>query len=232
MARIALAAALLGIVSGAYLFSAKQGAAVHIALAAAAFAIAILLAIRDSKAWAAVAALAIAAAIGWLRPEAAVWHAALAQLGVACVALSLVPSKKIDPISPGQWTALRPAALFTPVAIFIQIVMGAMFRHQETGIMPHMMGAMVVALLALVVSVVILQHFGERRELKIPAAILITVVILQVCLGISAFVLLLLESNSTPVYASIATAHVTVGSIALAASVVMAIQVRRNFSAK
>jgi hypothetical protein len=70
--------------------------------------------------------------------------------------------------------------------------MGALYRHQILGVMPHMLGAMVVAILALVVSMTLIQHFGDQPQLKSSATGLITVVLAQVCLGIAAFLMLLL----------------------------------------
>ncbi len=226
------AVVLLAIASGAFLTSAKQGYAVHVALSVAAIAAMLYFARTSRFARASLAAMAISAAIGWLAPSAAVWHAVIGHLAIAFAAAAVISSAKIDPISPGEWHALRPAALVAPLAVYFQIAMGALYRHQVTGIMPHMFGAMVVALLSLVVSVIVLQHFGERRDLKKAATSLISAVLLQVCLGVTAFVMQLLEANTNPAYVWISAAHVTVGSVVLAAGVLMAIEVFRNFSAR
>jgi len=92
-----------------------------------------------------------------------------------------------------------------------------------------MLGAIIVALLTLVAAVVILQHFNQRRELKDAASSLIGAVLLQILLGITTFIMQLLEANTHPVFAWIAAAHVTVGSMVLAASIVVAMEIRKNF---
>ncbi len=123
---------------------------------------------------------------------------------------------------------MRPAAVATPVVVLIQILLGALYRHQMTGVMPHMFGAMIVALLTMVVSAIVLQHFSESRPLKQAATMLISAVLAQVCLGIAVFVMLLLNVGDSPAFVWIASAHVTTGTLLLAASVLMALAGWRN----
>jgi len=185
---------------------------------------------------AAVLCLAAAAAIGWsypLSPGAAVWHAAFAHLFVACMTVVLIARSWSGPAVPLDASAhrgLREAALITPAAVFVQIVFGALYRHQITGIMPHMLGAMVVALLTMIVSALVLQHFSQSRELKRAAILLISAVLLQVCLGIAVFMMLLLNLSATAAFVWTATAHVTTGTLVFAASVVMAMEAWRHLA--
>jgi heme A synthase len=182
--------------------------------------------------------LIAAALTAWtppLSPGAAVFHAALAHLFTASIAVALVMAtpawnQPVQPLPAGSFTALRPAAVTTPFAVFTQIVLGALYRHQLTGIMPHMLMAMVVALLTLVVSAVVLQNFSESAELKRAAALLLSAVLLQVCLGIAVFLLLLLNGSDTVAFLWLATAHVTTGTLVLATSILMAIEARRRLA--
>jgi heme A synthase len=139
-------------------------------------------------------------------------------------------NQPVQPVPAGSFSALRPAAIATPFAVFTQIVLGALYRHQVTGIMPHMLMAMVVALLTLVVSAVVLQNFSESAELKRAAALLLSAVLLQVCLGIAVFLLLLLNGSDTVAFLWLATAHVTTGTLVLATSILMAIEARRRLA--
>lgn len=182
---------------------------------------------------AALLALITSAAIGWnhpLFPAAAVAHASVSHVFTAAIALALLVDapKPKERIAAGAWTALRPVALWTPAAVFVQIVLGALYRHQITGIMPHMLGAMVVALLTIVVSAILLQHFSQSPALKRAAAVLMTAVLLQICLGTVVFLLLLLNASNTGAFVWIATAHVTTGTLVFAASIFVAIEVRRH----
>lgn len=241
--RMAVAAAIAGLgalVSGAYITSTKVALApgqpepsvtLHVILAFLAMGVcAALVAFSAARIWpaCALAALIASAATGWNHPlshGAAVWHAATAHLFTAGIAITLVfllRGKKPPAIPAG---ALRTAAILTPFAVFGQIVMGALYRHQVTSIMPHMLGAMVVAGLTLVVSAVVLQNFPNAPELRRSATLLISAVLLQVLLGVTVFILLLLNLSGSAVFVWTATAHVTTGTLVLAASILMAIEI-------
>jgi heme A synthase len=186
--------------------------------------------------WSAFISISVSGVIGWtppLSPATAVWHTLLAHLFTACIAIAALSVETTVPgrIAAGQWKFLRPASLMTPFAAYCQILFGALYRHQITGIMPHMLGAMIVALLALVVSAIVLQNFTESRDLKAPATLLIALVLVQVLLGITVFIMLLLNVSNTPAFVWIATSHVSVGTLVLAASVFMAIRIRRTIDA-
>jgi len=243
-------AGLIAIFSGAFVTSSKVALEpgqsvpspdVHRIMGIAALVLALAFAVKArsalrSAAWAALAGLAASGAVAWNgAPSTAmvVVHASLAQFFAGSIAAAIVLSSPAwsrapEPVKAGQWTALRPAALATPLVVFVQTILGALYRHQITGVMPHMIGAMIVALMTLVVSVMVLQNFSGHRELKNAATALISVALAQICLGIATFVMLLLEAANTAAFVWIATAHLAVGSLTLAASVAMAMGVSRN----
>ncbi|HLK70172.1 MAG TPA: hypothetical protein VKU19_42375 [Bryobacteraceae bacterium] len=186
-------------------------------------------------AWFAFASLALAGATGWAAPRSPAWlvcHALFSHLSIALMSATLMLSsdgwrQPPEPVSAGSWNFLRPAAVAMPPAVLVQISLGALYRHQIIGVMPHMLGAMVVALLTLVIAVILLQHFPHQRELKTAATALISLVIAQVCLGITVFLILLLGVGDTPWFVWASTGHVCVGTLTFAASVAAAMQVRR-----
>jgi len=169
-----------------------------------------------------------------LAPARVVWHAIFAHLSIAFLTGAVVMtspawSEPAKPVTAAK--VLRLAGLATPTAVLIQIALGALYRHQITGVMPHMLGAMLVALLALLVSVTLIQNFPEHQPLKRAATLLISMVLAQVCLGVAVFVMLLLGAGNTAAFTWTATGHVTVGTLAFAASMLMAMQVERNVHA-
>ena len=203
-------------------------------LSAMLFAVAFcFLARRRPVSWLLLASIALAALTAWPSLHV-VWHAVFAHSALALATAALVlsapewvkPSERVDL---GSFRAMRPAAIITPGAILIQISLGALYRHQIIGVMPHMLGAMIVALLTLVVSVILLQHFAVQAQLKSAATSLISAVLTQVCLGIAVFMMLLLNAGNTTVFAWVATGHVFMGTLTLAASVVTALQVFRLY---
>ena len=93
--------------------------------------------------------------------------------------------------------------------------------------MPHMAGAMVVALLTLLLSMTVIQQYPEHRPLYAVSVALITIVLVQVALGIASFIFVLLDLDKTVGFAATTAAHLTVGTLTLAASLAFMMEVRR-----
>jgi hypothetical protein len=121
-------------------------------------------------------------------------------------------------------------ALAAPAAILAQLALGAAARHQALGILPHVCGALVATGTVLWVTVrVLMQHAGDA--LRRPALALLGITFLQVFLGIAAYMSRLATADAPqpmPVMVGFTVAHVAVGALTLAASVILAIQVFRN----
>ena len=186
-------------------------------------------------AWSAIATLAVEALLGWQTPPATIafLHASLAHVFFSLAVVSAVgtsaswgrPPERVDGSSK---PFLRPLAFAIPPVVFLQIMLGAAYRHNMTSVIPHIAVAMGVAFLALIGSSVVLQNFPRPAALRHAAVALISLVLTQVCLGIGAFVMLLLNSAGTFYFVGITVSHVLVGASTLAASIVMAMQVRRS----
>jgi cytochrome c oxidase assembly protein subunit 15 len=170
-------------------------------------------------------------------------HAGLAQIFFCLtVAIALFSSRgwtspKADPVDDAM---LRVVAATTTAAIYLQIVVGATMRHSEAGlaipdfplvfggVLPpdwtgkiaihyaHRVGALIVALAIAATVGHVWYHHTRRRELRRPAALLACLVLVQVTLG--AFVIWS-EKN-----VAINTAHVAVGALTLATSLVLALR--------
>ena len=191
-------------------------------------------------AWASVATVIADAAIAWapaLSPSAGVYHALLAHLffalTVAIAAGTSAGWNRPPELVEGRHLALlRPLAFATPAVVFGQIALGAIYRHDLSSVMPHMGLAMVVAFVALIVSALILQNYKRPASLRRAATALISLVLTQVCLGVGAFLILILNAAGTIYFVLTTVSHVLVGASTLAASVVMAMQVWRSVPSK
>jgi heme a synthase len=236
MALIAIAGGALltsnGIVSGT---APDRTVHMYIGVAAVALAAGLAMGVTGAAASRAVATALICAVAGWLsHPGAAgviVLHAATGHLFFAAIAAAWARTQWTSPpemVEARGWKPLRAMAAVTPAAVFVQIVLGALYRHQITGVMPHMLGAMIVVLLTLVVPVMVLQNYPQHRELRAAAAALVAIVLVQVCLGAAAFVMVILNTSNTASFAWTATGHVATGALTLGASVVMAMAAVRN----
>jgi cytochrome c oxidase assembly protein subunit 15 len=111
-----------------------------------------------------------------------------------------------------------------PALVLLQIILGAAYRHKAIGVMPHMAGAMLVAGLLLAICSIVLQRFPQPPPLRTAAGALLGIVLLQVSLGIAVFVMRLLDAETTPAFLPAVVAHVTVGSLTLAATTALAIR--------
>ncbi len=165
-------------------------------------------------------------------PSLAVPHAIVAPLFLAALAVIafFTPQDWINgptQIDYAAMPSLRLAALTAPLLVILQIAMGALYRHKIFGVMPHMAGAMLVTLVLLVLSVVLLQNYPGHPTLRPIAIATMSVLLLQVALGIGAFVMRLLDFDTAPAFLYLAAAHVTLGSLTLASSVVLWLEVRR-----
>ena len=160
-------------------------------------------------------------------------HACLAQLFFSvtvAIAVFTSPNWQQDQESVEDygWPSLRSLAILTPALVLIQIALGAGFRHRAFGLMPHVIGAMLVPLLILLTAVFALNQFPKHRALR-PAAIgLLTITLIQIFLGIAAYVARLNAAEYPLAMVLTTVAHVATGGLTLAASVVLAIQIRRN----
>ena len=63
-------------------------------------------------------------------------------------------------------------------------------------------------------------------------AVLIAIVLVQVSLGIGAFLMLILNTTASPYFLWITIGHVSIGSLTLASSVALAMQVYRSVRRK
>ena len=222
------------------------GAGIHQALGIGVTALALILAIwiytsaRAARARIPAAAAAVTGALDAfvalrppLSPEAAALHACLTPLFFGCVAglvFLTAPDWELPPESVDDrgMRFLRPLAISAPALVVLQMALGALYRHKVASVMWHMTGAMLVALVTLIASMVVIQQYPSHRALRGSAIHLMSIVLLQVALGVAAFTMQLLETENTVTLAVVTGAHVVVGNLTLAASLLFAIQVLRN----
>ena len=120
---------------------------------------------------------------------------------------------------------LRIRATTTVALVLLQVSLGAAFRHGAIGALPHILGALVLAVFLGPAIAMILRT--ERREVRSAAIALTMTACLQILVG---FALLTMESfdDIDPlVVIIVTTAHVALGSLTLAAAIATAIQIKK-----
>jgi len=203
--------------------------------------------IKDSRRWvkwvggAAVLAVLAQAALGgitvlfYLPVAISTSHATLGQI-FFCLAASLAfftradwrwdEPKLEDPSTP----SLQHLTAATTGVILLQLILGAVYRHHGSGIEPHIVGAGVVTMFVAYVVTRITMKFAETRALMRPALLLGGLVILQVFLGISSYVVKVADRNAPqplPPVVDLTTAHLAVGALVLLTSLYLTYQTHR-----
>jgi len=170
---------------------------------------------------------------GEASPDRGTFHATLAQVFFALIWAAVVVTSRgwtegKGPVPDQGWPSLRSLAVVMPVFVLIQVGMGAAFRHKAMGVMPHLVGAMVVALLILCQCLFVTQPYPKHRTLRPAANLLLALTCTQVFLGITVFTVLLINTASPTVLLISTVAHVAVGAMTLAATLGLSLQIRHN----
>lgn len=176
----------------------------------------------------------LAGALGMIDTDitttAAILHACLSPVIIAAAIVAAYTTAPPRPSADGL--PLRGAALLQrtayllPPLVLLQIILGASYRHKAMGVLPHMGGALLVSLSALIVCVSILQQNETSSPLTRAASAALTVVLCQISFGIAAFVMRLLDADSGTYFAIDAALHVTFGALTLASVCVLALAFR------
>jgi len=160
-------------------------------------------------------------------------HACLAPLFFgALVSIAVVTSaawaRGSELVNDYGWPSNRSLAVVSPVLVLMQIALGAAFRQKAISLMPHVLGAMFVALVILMQCIFVLQQFKTHRALQAAGKTLLGIAFGQVFLGMTALIMRsMAEETAQPVVTTVAS-HITGGAITLAASLVLSILVRRS----
>ncbi|MGH9515351.1 MAG: COX15/CtaA family protein [Terriglobales bacterium] len=174
----------------------------------------------------------------FLPPAISTAHATIAQT-FFCIAVLIavfsgrkwveeVPAASID----GHRPTLLTLGLLSIFILYVQLVLGALFRHHGLPWWPHVLNAVTVALILTWTTVRAITQFPRADAVRRPAALLLFILVLQLCLGFAAFLTRVVWSVGAPqpefpmVIATVA--HVAVGALLLATTAVLALQVWRH----
>src|ERR1700678_2998796 len=120
-------------------------------------------------------------------------HAAVAQT-FFCIAVSIAvftgrrwveeqPRTQPDQRRP----ALLTLTLLSIFVLYVQLILGAMFRHHGLSWWPHVINAAVVAIVLSWTAVRAISVYSHVEAVRRPAIILASLLVVQLCLGFAAF---------------------------------------------
>jgi heme A synthase len=164
-------------------------------------------------------------------------HATLAHAvtaGFAAFALMTMPFWEREPeyVRDYGWPSMRSLAAVVPALVLLQVALGAAFRQQVLGLMPHVLGAMIVSLLILMLAAFVLHQFPRHPYLRPAARALMVITFVQVFLGIAAFTVRSLPAQETEATLIAASGHVLTGALTLAASLILGTLILRHVQPK
>jgi cytochrome c oxidase assembly protein subunit 15 len=121
--------------------------------------------------------------------------------------------------------------------VYVQLVLGAAFRHAHGPrtlheLVPHLVGAAVVTLVLLWTITRVLSDYSTVDQLRAPAVSLLALLMVQLALGFATYLTVVEWGRDAPqpllnmVLTSVA--HVAVGALVLAHTVILAIQAWRH----
>lgn len=174
----------------------------------------------------------------YLPPAVSSAHAALAQT-FFCIAVTMSvftgrrwieeqPRVEFDERRPSLFTL----CLLSIFVLYVQLTLGALFRHHGLSWWPHVLNAVVVSFVLAWTSIRALTAYSHVDAVRRPAIVMISLVIAQLCLGFTAFLTRVAWGRDAvqpelPMVVS-TVAHVAAGALLLATAVVLAIQVWRH----
>jgi cytochrome c oxidase assembly protein subunit 15 len=168
-------------------------------------------------------------------------HATLAQtIFGAMVAMALATSRgwleaKPCEVADTATPSLQTLSTLGVIAVLIQLILGAAFRHSGIRLLPHVICAGVVTLLLMWTTIRALPLSARVPKLAPPAKIVLSLLVLQLILGFGAYVARVQWSADAPqplaVMVLTTVAHVATGALLLAAALLLAIQIRRHLGA-
>jgi heme a synthase len=136
-----------------------------------------------------------------------------------------------NPAIAGAKPNIRTLTILAASSVYIQLILGAAFRHSGMKLLPHLISAAVVTTLILWTITRVLSCFSAVPQLRRPATFLLGLLFVQLSLGFAAYLTRVVWGADAPqpeapmVWSTVA--HVAVGALVLATTVVLAIQAQK-----
>jgi len=173
----------------------------------------------------------------WVSLDLAIVHTVVAQLFFALLAsMAIFVSEtwryaQHEPVEMSGLKQLRSIVWIAPLAIFIQIVLGALLRHPGGGIdvllaSLHFGWAFVATIMVVILWTRVRAALSESRVINQFAFSMLGIVIIQVMLGLFAYFVLLDESGTiqpSNVQVIANTAHMVIGALLFASTVTVGV---------
>ena len=174
----------------------------------------------------------------YLPPAISSAHAALAQtfFCVAVLIAMFTGRRWVEEVARVEVDEQRPSlftlTLLSIFVLYVQLILGALFRHHGLSWWPHVVNAGTVAIVLSWTAIRALSQYSRIDAVRRPAIVMLSLLITQLCLGFVAFLTRVAWGRDAiqpelPMVVS-TVAHVAVGALLLATTVILAVQVWRH----
>jgi cytochrome c oxidase assembly protein subunit 15 len=171
-------------------------------------------------------------------PAISTAHAAVAQTFFCiAVAIALFTGRKwVEEVPQVEFDTRRPSlftlSMLSIIVLYVQLILGGMFRHHGMSWWPHVAHAAIVAFVLTWTAIRALSVYSNIEAIRRPAILMLSLLITQLCLGFAAFLTRVAWGRDTvqpelPMVIS-TVAHVAIGALLLATTVVLSIQIWRH----
>jgi cytochrome c oxidase assembly protein subunit 15 len=162
-------------------------------------------------------------------------HATVAQIFfITVVSLTMLTSdwwqREVPQLDDTGTPKLRSLSVWLTAVILVQLLLGAGFRHGAFGILPHLIGFLVVTFMVIWTARIANKRFGQIRDIRRWVVMLHATFGTQVILGFLAYWAVgqaRLSTQPVLLYTIIEVAHVVMGALVLASSVLLALTCNR-----
>jgi cytochrome c oxidase assembly protein subunit 15 len=178
----------------------------------------------------------------FLPPAISSAHATVAQT-FFCIAVAIAVftgrrwvQEDPQPIYDDSHPKLLVLCLCSIVILYVQLIFGAMFRHHGMPWWPHAVNAFSVTLMLTLTGIRALIQFPRIEAIRRSAVLMLFLLVSQVFLGFAAFLTRVVWGPETalPQFSMLIStvAHVAVGALLLAVTVVLTLQVWRHVTVR
>ena len=249
LALTAAACALAAVVTGAHLTSANSMPGLHLVLwkglhrglstAAAVSAIALAFSVSGPiRGWLIGSVVLAAVPGGLLEAKTVLGSAGLAHAVAASIMTSVCAVAALQLSWRGEAAtivdegspSLKALARATWIALLIQTALGALYRHQILGLVPHVAGAMLVMGMVMYAAIAAFSTEHAPPAVKRPALILMILTGVQMLIGLGAYLYRIEfreQSTGQAAMLTFTVTHVAVGALTTACSALMGMQITR-----
>jgi heme a synthase len=164
-------------------------------------------------------------------PAVSAAHATLAQLFFSTVVAIAVFTgswwrSELPEVEDQGTPRIRLLVVWTALAVFLQLILGAAFRHKGFGIIPHLIGAVIVTMLIFMTAGALKRRFSNVTALRNCARALHILIGVQLLLGGGAYWSRLYAARfpqPIAVMVALTVVHTVTGALVLAVTLVTAL---------